>query len=476
MYDYIIVGAGSAGCVLANRLSANPNVTVLLLEAGGVDNRLEFQAPLLGWSVQGSAADWAYQTEPQSHLNGRQIPWPRGKVLGGSSSINAMIYIRGHRQCYDDWAALGNVGWSFADVLPLFKKSQHQLRGTDYLPELRGSFHAIGGPLCVTDPRDPNPLSLAFVNAAREIGLPANNDFNGRTQEGVGFYQLTQQEGRRCSASVAFLHPVLNRPNLMVQTEAQASHLIFEGNRVSGVAYLQNGRPHQANVRREIILCGGAINSPQLLLLSGIGRGDHLQTMGIPTLVDLPGVGQNLQDHLDIPLAIAAKEPITLNAHNTKAKILYRHFQRGDLTSNGPEAGGFVRTNPNLPMPDLQYHFSPSSRPELADPEQYPNAFTIWPGLLLPESRGHIELSTPDPLDHPTIKANYLSDERDVEVLLYGLKQAREIIQTNAFLPHINQVILPHPEVTADNDLRDYIRQTATTIYHPVGTCKMGPS
>lgn len=467
MYDYIIVGAGSAGCVLANRLSQNPNNTVLLLEAGGPDNGREFQVPLLGWSLQNSDADWAYRTEPQSGMHGRSIPWPRGKALGGSSSINAMIYIRGHRQCYDDWAALSNDGWGFDNVLPYFKKSEHYFLGEN-------DFHATGGELHVANPRDPNPLSCAFVDAALEFGLPANNDFNGRSQSGVGFYQLTQKDGRRCSTSVAFLHPILHRPNLTVQTQAQATRLLFDGHCVTGVAYLQDGQPQKADARREVILCGGAINSPQLLLLSGIGPGRHLQALNVPVLVDLPGVGQNLQDHLDVPVVLHAREPISLRPHSPTAEIEYRHFQKGDLTSNGPEAGGFVRTRPDLPMPDLQYHFSPSSRAELADPAVYPNAFIIWPGLLLPESRGHIELRSPDPLAQPLIQPNYLADERDIEVLLYGLKQAREIFQTNAFLPFIDRVILPHPEITADNDLRDYIRQTATTIYHPVGTCKMG--
>lgn len=467
MYDYIIIGAGSAGCVLANRLSENPNNSILLLEAGGLDNRRVFQVPLLGWSLQNSDADWAYQTEPQSDMLDRRIAWPRGKVLGGSSAINAMVYIRGHRQCYDDWAELGNEGWSFDEVLPYFKKSEHQLRGKD-------EFHATSGPLHVADPRDPNPLSCAFVDAAQEIGLPANKDFNGRKQEGVGFYQLTQKDGRRCSASVAFLHPILNRPNLTVLTEAQATRLLFDGHRVSGVAYTQDGNPQRDNVRREVILCGGAINSPQLLLLSGIGPGDHLHKMGIPVLVDLSGVGRNLQDHLDVPIVIHAREPVTLNPHSATAEIEYRHFQKGDLTSNGPEAGGFVRTNPNLPMPDLQYHFSPSSRAELADPVMYPNAFIIWPGLLLPDSRGYIELRSSNPHDYPIIQPNYLSEDSDVDILLYGVHQARQIAQAQAFKPFIDQVILPHPTMERDDELREYIRETATTIYHPVGTCQMG--
>ena len=467
MYDYVIIGAGSAGCVLANRLSENPNTTVLLLEAGGPDNRREFQVPLLGWSLQGSDVDWAFQTEPQSSMFDRRIPWPRGKVLGGSSAINAMIYIRGHRQCYDDWAALGNEGWSFEEVLPYFKKSEHYLHGSDDL-------HGSGGPLYVAGPRDPNPLSCAFVDAALELGLPSNKDFNGPKQEGVGFYQLTQKDGRRCSTSVAFLHPVLTRPNLTVQTNAQVTRLLFDNHRACAVAYSQDGEPQQVNVNREVILCGGAINSPQLLLLSGIGRGDHLQAMGIPVLVDLPGVGQNLQDHLDVPLAVAAKEPVSLKPHSAAAEIEYRHFQKGDLTSNGPEAGGFVRTSPDLPMPDLQYHFSPSCRAELVNPDDHPHAFIIWPGLLLPESRGYIELRTADPLEHPIIQPNYLSHEKDVDVLLYGVKQARQIAQCHAFERFVGRVLLPHPAVESDNDLRAYIRETATTIYHPVGTCKMG--
>jgi choline dehydrogenase len=468
MYDYIIIGAGSAGCVLANRLSEDPDVTVLLLEAGGPDNRREFQVPLLGWSLQQSEADWAYQTEPQNHMHDRRILWPRGKVLGGSSAINAMIYIRGHRRCYDDWAALGNEGRAFEDVLPYFLQSEHQLRGPDEL-------HGTGGLLHVADPRDPNPLSCAFVDAALELGIASNKDFNGPTQEGAGFFQLNQKDGRRCSTSVAFLHPAMNRPNLTIQTNAQATRLLFDNLRVSGVAYIQEGGdPQQVNVGREVILCGGAINSPQLLLLSGIGRADHLQAMGIPVLVDLPGVGQNLQDHLDVPVAIAASEPVTLKPHSAAAEIEYRHFQKGDLTSNGPEAGAFLRTTPDLPMPDLQFHFSPSSRAELADPGRYPHAFIIWPGLLLPESRGYIELRSPDPLAHPVIQPNYLSEEQDVEVLLQGVKLGRKMAQSRAFERFIAQVVLPDPAIEDENILRDFIRHTATTIYHPVGTCKMG--
>jgi choline dehydrogenase len=473
MYDFIIIGAGSAGCVLANRLSENPNHSVLLLEAGGSDNRREFQVPMLGWSLQNTEVDWAYTTESQTCMYDRQVSWPRGKALGGSSSINAMIYIRGHRQCYDDWAALGNVGWSYEDILPYFKKSEHYFRGAND-PHFQDGLHGIDGPLHVADPRDPNPLSCAFVDAAIEIGLPLNNDFNGRTQEGIGFYQLTQKDGRRCSASVAFLHPIMDRPNLTITTNAQATRLLFDHRRIAGVEYLQDGHLHEVTANREVILSGGAINSPQLLLLSGIGPGYHLQEIGIPILVDLQGVGQNLQDHLDVPVALHAKEPLNLRPDSATAEIEYRHFQKGDLTSNGPEAGGFVRTHPDLPMPDLQYHFSPSSRDELVDPAVYPNGFTIWPGLLLPESRGDIKLRTLDPIDHPIIQPNYLSKDRDVDVLLYGIRQARQIAQARAFEPFVDKALIPDPAIEGGDSLRDFIRRTATTIYHPVGTCKMG--
>lgn len=468
MYDYIIVGAGSAGCVLANRLTEDLKTTVLLLEAGGADKTQAIHIPATFSKLFKTESDWAYYTEKQPYLNNRELFWPRGKVLGGSSSINAMIYIRGNCCDYDYWHDLGNEGWSWEEVLPYFKKAENQERGAS-------NYHGRGGLLNVADLRYINPLSHTFVEAGIEAGLPKNQDFNGLKQEGVGLYQVTQKNGKRHSTAAAYLKPILRRSNLTVQTRAQVTRLLFEGTRVIGLTYVQNGETHQIQIAKEVILSGGAINSPQLLMLSGIGCAEHLKSLGIPLIVDLPGVGKNLQDHLAVAVTYHCTKPLTLFNANTPKNILkYILFKQGPFTSNVAEAGGFVKTKADLKIPDVQIHFAPVFFFNHGFTKPNGHGFTCGPSLLYPKSKGSITLRSCNPLESPVIQPNYLESEADLQVLVEGIKLTRKILQTRAFDAFRGEEVTPGSQVQQEEELCEFIRNTGQTLYHPVGTCKMG--
>ena len=468
MYDYVIVGAGSAGCVLAHRLTEDPTRSVLLLESGGADTAREVHIPAAFSKLFQSAYDWSYYTEEQEQLKQRKVYMPRGKVLGGSSSINAMIYMRGSRYDYDRWCALGNQGWGYADVLPYFKKAEHQERGAS-------AYHGVGGPLNVTDLRCVNPLTRAFVAAGVELGWPHNADFNGAEQEGVGVYQVMQKQGQRHSTADAYLKPARRRRNLTVLPNAHTTRLLFEQRRCVGVAYLRDGHPQQTHVRGEVLLCAGAINSPQVLLLSGIGPAAQLQLHGIPVTQDLPGVGQNLQDHLAAGVIYACTQPVSLAGAETLAHLLsYLLLKRGPFTTNVTEAGAFLKTRPELPAPDIQVIFLPVTVIEhgLVRPESH--GFTIGLTRLRPESSGFIALRSPDPLEPPAIQPRYLTSESDLQALVEGISLCRKVAQAAAFDRFRGMELYPGPEVQGDAAVTDYIRATALTGDHPVGTCKMG--
>ncbi len=467
-FDYVIVGAGSAGCVLACRLTEDPKTTVLLLEAGGSDRSQEIQIPAAFGKLFKSRYDWAYYTEPQPQVNNRRIYWPRGKVLGGSSSMNAMVYIRGHPNDYDQWRKLGNEGWSFFEVLPYFKKAENQERGAS-------QYHGTGGPLSVADLRSINPISRAFVDACVEIGFRCNDDFNGPVQEGVGFYQVTQRRGKRHSAADAYLKPVLNRPNLNVRTDTRVTRLILEKARVVGVACSQSGKADQCHARREVLLCGGTINSPQLLMLSGIGPGDHLRAPGIQVVLDLPGVGRNLQDHPGVAVAYQCRRRVSLASAETKRSIAkYLLFRKGPLTSNVAEAGGFLKTRPDLAAVDLQFHFTPAYFLEHGFENPEGHGFSFGPTLIRPQSRGHLFLRSSDPWEPPAIVANYFDNAADLDVLVAGVKLSRRLAQTRSLDRFRGPEVRPGPQVQSDQEIAEFIRNKFQTVYHPVGTCKMG--
>ena len=467
MVDYVIVGAGSAGCVLAHRLTADPEVSVLLLEAGGPDTQAPIHIPAAFSKLFQTEADWNYRTVPQEHAAERDLYWPRGKVLGGSSSINAMIYIRGHHADYDGWAADGCDGWSYADVLPYFKRSEDSSEGAS-------PYHGVGGPMPVTQPRSPSPFSSAFVNAAAQAGHPRNDDFNGAEQEGAGLYALTQSGGRRASTATTFLKAARRRPNLTVETGAHATRVLIRNGRATGVEILQNGEVRAVDASKEVILCGGAINSPQLLMLSGIGHADHLAEHGINALVDRASVGQNLHDHPIVGVHYRFREPISLlGAEGLKSVARYLILRDGMLSSNVAEAGLFVRTRGER-IPDIQLHVAPMLFQNHGLVPQTEHGFSLGPTLVRPRSRGAITLASSDPFVHPHIDPNYLADPADTEALVAGIRIAREIVAQPALEAFRGEEIRPSASATSDADLAAYVRETCETLYHPVGTCRMG--
>ena len=479
-FDYVIVGGGSAGSTLASRLSEDPDVTVCLLEAGGQGDGVLVRAPA-GIAVmlpgRPKINNWAFQTVPQAGLKGRRGYQPRGKALGGSSAINAMLYTRGHRSDYDDWANLGCEGWSYQDVLPYFLRSEANERGAD-------SWHGDSGPLQVSDQRSPRPISHAFIQAASELQFRTNDDFNGPEQEGVGLYQVTQfhnreRNGERCSAAAAYLHPNAGRPNLTILTKAHATKIEFEGKRATGVRYRVGGAEKRIEAKREIILCGGAFNSPQLLQLSGVGRPDDLRRHGIGVVHELPGVGQNLRDHLDFILAYKSKDTDLLGIGAAGTVALVKHILQwrkdgtGLIASPGAEVGAFLKTDRSLARPDIQLHFVVSIIDDHARKLHLGYGYSCHVCVLRPRSTGEVFLESADPMAAPGIDPRYLSDAEDLQVLIKGAKMTRAILEAPAMAKFRHKEIYTKDGMS-DAEWEDHIRSRADTVYHPVGTCKMG--
>jgi choline dehydrogenase-like flavoprotein len=473
--DYVIVGGGSAGCVLAARLSEDPAVQVALLEAGPPDSSVLIHCPAgLAVLAKNGQANWKFETVPQPGLGGRRGYVPRGKVLGGSSSINAMIYTRGHRADYEAWAAEGNPGWSFEEVLPFFKRSEHNERGAD-------AFHGTGGPLNVMDLRTPHRFGSIFVEAGRQAGYHENRDFNGPHQEGVGLYQVTHKAGERFSAARAYLAPNRHRPNLQVITGAQATRVLLEGLRAVGVAYREGGEDKALRAQREVILCAGALQSPQLLMLSGIGPGEHLREHGIPVVHELPGVGRNLHDHVDVVQVVDAPHLTDLFGlsfagvvNAIKGIVEWRRHRSGLLTTNFAEAGGFIRSTPQEPLPDLQLHFVIGKLVDHGRKTVFGHGYSCHVCLLRPKSRGALTLASADPLAAPRIDPNFLADPDDLRRLVVGFRAMRRILEQPALAGYRGRELAASAAARDDASIASFIRGHADTIYHPVGTCRMG--
>ncbi|MGN8081720.1 choline dehydrogenase [Variovorax sp. 22077] len=480
-FDYIVVGAGSAGCVLAGRLSEDPATRVLLLEAGPADRSLWIHLPIgYGKTMWSPTYNWRFETDPDPNMNGRRIYWPRGKTLGGSSSINGLIYIRGQRQDYDHWAALGNPGWSYDEVLPYFIRSEGNQRGGD-------AFHGGEGPLRVSDITAKHELIEAFIEGAGQTGVPRTDDFNGAEQEGAGYYQLTTHRGWRCSTAKAYLTPaVKRRPNLRIETEAMAGRLLFDGTRAAGVSYRQGGELKTARCRGEVLLSAGSLQSPQLLQLSGIGPRALLDRFGIPVQHELPGVGENLQDHLQIRLGYECSKPITTNDQLNSwfgqmgMGLEWLLHRTGPLAVGINQGGCFMRAlkdaegRPVAATPDIQFHVATLSA-DMAGGKVHPySGFTMSVCQLRPESRGHVRIRSLDAAEPPEMQPNYLSTELDRATTVAGVKAARAIADSPAMRPYVKREVKPGPGAVSDADLLEFCRNNGATIFHPTGTCRMG--
>jgi choline dehydrogenase len=472
-FDYVIVGAGSAGCVLANRLSADPGTRVLVLEAGPEDRTWKIHMPAaLTYNLCDDKYNWYYETEPQAAMDNRRMYWPRGRVLGGSSSLNAMVYIRGHAYDYDRWAEEGAAGWSYAEVLPYFRRAETRAKGGD---DYRGS----DGPLKVSTGSQPNPLFDAFIQAGQQAGYPFTADMNGYQQEGFGKMDMTIHQGERWSAAKAYLKPVRSRPNLTVETGALSTRILFEGTRAVGVEYAQAGQVRVARAAREVILCGGAINSPQLLMLSGVGPADQLRRHDIAVTHDLPGVGRNLQDHLELYVQYECTKPITLYSvenplYKAKVGVEWFLFRSGLTTSAHLEAGGFIRSRAGIRHPDIQYHFLPSVVNDHGRKPGDRHAFQAHAGTMRATSRGWVELRSADPRAKPILQPNYLTTQDDRDDMRACVKLTREIFAQAGFDPYRGPEIAPGASVRTDDEIDAFIRAKADSAYHPSCTCKMG--
>lgn len=473
-FDYVIVGAGSAGCVLANRLTEDGRSTVAILEAGPRDTNPWIHIPA-GYfrTMYNPEVTWQYGSGPEPHLDGRIVAWPRGRVLGGSSSINGLLYVRGQARDYDVWRQLGNDGWAFRDVLPYFRRAEDQERGSDDL-------HGKGGPLAVTDVRMESLLCEAYIAAAIEAGVPPTRDFNGATQEGAGYYQLTTRDGRRASTAMSYLHPASKRKNLAVITDAEVERIVLDGKRAVGVRYTTKAGTKTIRARREILLAAGAIGSPQILELSGIGQGDVLKAAGIEVRHELKGVGENLQDHYQVRFVYEMSTNDSLNAvwnsplKQVKTGIEYATRRRGILTIGAGVAGIFAKTQPDLDEPDIQFHFMPLSAERPGQGLHTFSGVTQSVCVLRPESRGHQHILSPDPKAKPSIVANYLAAESDRRITLDGMKLARKISEMPSFKKVMKREHFPGTETRTDDEMMAIARKWGTTIFHPCGTCKMG--